>query len=77
MNNFVELEEFPGYFINREGVVIGPKGHPLSQRFLISRLTKILQQTYLGVRKNVHRLERKLVASSEVKWLAPRERVKI
>ena len=28
-------------------------------------------------RKNVHRLERKLVASSEVKWLAPRERVKI
>ena len=30
MNNFVELEEFPGYFINRKGVVIGPKGHPLT-----------------------------------------------
>ena len=30
MNNFVELEEFPGYYINRDGVVIGMKGHPLT-----------------------------------------------
>lgn len=31
MNNFVELEEFPGYFINQDGVVIGMKGHVLKQ----------------------------------------------
>lgn len=32
MEEFVELKEFPGYLINRDGTIIGRKGHPLTQR---------------------------------------------
>lgn len=32
MSEFVELKEFPNYFINREGVIIGKRGKPLVPR---------------------------------------------
>ena len=32
MSEFVELEEFPKYFINEDGVIIGKRGKPLTQR---------------------------------------------
>lgn len=32
MKEFVDIEDFPGYKISKDGVVIGLKGHPLTQQ---------------------------------------------